>query len=58
MTREDRCGYRVVEAARAKSTRRRRGGTTGSGLAAERAFRESRPFLFPLRQGIARNALR
>ena len=57
MTREDRCGYRVERLER-KSRRRRRGGTTGSGLAAERgqAFRESRPFLFPFRQGTARTA--
>ena len=34
MTREDRCGYRVERFE--KSRRRRRGDTTGSGLAAER----------------------
>jgi hypothetical protein len=37
MTREDRCSYRV-EAARAKEHAGRRGGTTGSGLAAKRGI--------------------
>jgi hypothetical protein len=37
MTPEDRCSYRWKWLER-KSTRRRRGGTTGSGLAAERGI--------------------
>ncbi len=37
MTRKDRCSYRWKRLER-KSTRRRRGGTTGSGLAAERGI--------------------
>jgi hypothetical protein len=37
MTREDRCSYRWKRFER-KSTRRRRGGTTGSGLAAEQGI--------------------
>ena len=37
MTRKDRCSYRWKRLER-KSTRRRRGGTTDSGLAAERGI--------------------
>ena len=57
MTREDRCGYRVERFE--KSRRRRRGDTTGSGLAAERGIGVQRVEALPipaLSRGTARTA--
>src|SRR5216683_3431049 len=47
MTRKDRCSYRWKRLER-KSTRRRRGGTTGSGLAAERGIGVQRAEAVPV----------